>query len=161
MVTFLEKEQLKFLLINLLALAVLQPGAVAFANFDAPYGFLKDLSAWLQAYIGAVPFILIYTFWNREKLGKKVIGDYLIFAALLMSFSYYISKLVVADINPNFSFEDFLILCPVSMVLALMLFIPSLIHIHRLYYPYDLPLRIAEILVVLAVFLVYTKLRES
>lgn len=161
MVAFLKREQLKFLLINLLALAVLQPGAVAFANFDAPYGFLKDLSAWLEAYIGVMPLIVIYAVWDREKLGKKVIGGYLIFTALLMSLSYYLSKLVVADINPSFSFKDFLILCPVSTLLALMLFIPSLVHIHRLYYSYDLPLVIAELLVVLAVFLVYTKLRES
>ena len=71
MVTFLKREQLKFLLVNLLTLAVLQPGAVAFANFDAPYGFLKDLSAWLEAYVGTIPLVLIYAFWDREKLGKK------------------------------------------------------------------------------------------
>ena len=159
--TFLKREQLKFLLINLLALAVLQPGAVAFANFDSPYGFLKDLSAWLEAYVGTIPLVLIYAFWNREKLGKKVIAGYLIFAALLVAFSYHISKLVVAEINPNFSFKDFLILCPVSMMLALMLFIPSLIHIHRLYYPYDLPLIVVELLLVLATFLLHTKLRKS
>ncbi len=161
MVTFLKREQLKFLLVNLLTLAVLQPGAVAFANFDAPYGFLKDLSAWLEAYVGTIPLVLIYAFWDREKLGKKVIGGYLIFAALLVAFSYYISKLVVADINPNFSFTDFLILCPVSMVLALMLFIPSLVYIHRLYYSYDLPLIIAELLISFAALLLYTKLRKS
>ncbi|NJE07600.1 hypothetical protein E3E31_03520 [Thermococcus sp. M39] len=159
--TFLKREQLKFILLNLALLAFLQPGSIAFANFDAPYGFLKDLSAWLEAYVGAMPLVLIYAFWNREKLGKKLITGYLVFAALLISFAYHISKLAFAGVNSNFSFTDFLILCPISTLLALMFLIPSLMYIYRLYYSYDWPLVIVEILVALATFLVYTKLREE
>ena len=70
-VSLMRMEILELLLLCLGVLVLVQPGAVAFANFDAPYGFVVDLSAWLSAFIGASPVVFGYLAWRRRGFGLR------------------------------------------------------------------------------------------
>ncbi|RLF78744.1 hypothetical protein DRN38_06915, partial [Thermococci archaeon] len=71
-----QKEKLKFLFLTLGVLMITQPGAIAFANFDAPYGFYKDLAAWLSAYLGGAVILGIYGLLKRRELGFRFLSLY-------------------------------------------------------------------------------------
>lgn len=60
-------KTLKFWLLVVLSFVLTMPGAVAFANWDAPYGFYKDLSVWMSCASSALLLVLIYGAYEWRK----------------------------------------------------------------------------------------------
>jgi len=52
-----RRELVMILLVPVLAF----PGSIAFANWDAPYGFYKDFSTWLGSTVGGWLLLLPYS----------------------------------------------------------------------------------------------------
>lgn len=129
-------EGLKLALLCLGLLALVQPGAVAFANFDAPYGFMVDLAAWLSAFVGASPIIFGYLAWRRGAFGLKGIAAFagLILALALLIYAiqerYYASFRAQGYRPPAHLFLASFIL---SAVLALMILPVALLHLPQVY----------------------------
>lgn len=150
--------KMRFLFFTLGLLMITQPGAIAFANFDAPYGLYNDLSAWLSAYLGGGLFLFLYGLISRKKLGGTFLSFYFLHYVALLSFTYFLQRRVIGGINPSFSFLNFLALIFLSFLLALMLFVPSLFS--PPYYLYDRPLILLQLGIWLVCFLIFLKLRE-
>ncbi len=163
---------LYWLLVSL-AFVLTQPGAVAFANWDAPYGFYKDLSVWMAC---AGAFLLLVTAygliqWKRKRLDliHPMGAGMLTLTATLLGYwaegpirgemGYGSSNILV------FIFGSFL-----GLVLSLTLLLTVLPYLilggglGELYHPYDRPLLAAWFisLAVSAVLLtVYAKTRRG
>ena len=152
-----------------LAFTLTQPGAIAFANWDAPYGFYKDLSVWLSC---AGAFLLLVTaygimLWRRGELHP--INPFLtsVIAASTIWFGYWAEGFIRGEMGYGSSnILVFIIGGFIGLVLSLML-LPMAIPYAltgELYYPYDGPL-IAAWLISLTVSVVlsviYVKTRKG
>ncbi|WP_297498225.1 hypothetical protein [Thermococcus sp.] len=156
-----------------LAFTLTQPGAIAFANWDAPYGFYKDLSTWMSC---AGAFLIIATAyglieWRRERLSPA----HPLGTGILTTFTILLGYWAEDPIRGQMGYGSPNILVFIAggfigLILALMLLpmmMPSLFlggGLDELYYPYDRPL-IATWLVSLAVSVVllgiYVKIRRK
>lgn len=68
-------KTLEFWLLTLLSFVLTMPGAVAFANWDAPYGFHKDLATWMSCASAALLLVLIYGAyeWKNGRLSFGIL----------------------------------------------------------------------------------------
>jgi hypothetical protein len=71
----MRSKTLEYWLMVVLSFVLTMPGAVAFANWDAPYGFYKDLSVWMSCSGAALVLVFIYGLylWRRRELGTPSI----------------------------------------------------------------------------------------
>lgn len=104
---------------------ITQPGAIAFANFDAPYGFYKDLSAWLSAYLGGALILMGYGILKRKELGTKFLSIYGLHYMVLFILTYFLELKVIGNINPSFSVLSLFFLSFLGFLLSIMLFLPA------------------------------------
>lgn len=148
----------KYWLMVLLVFVITQPGSIAFANWDAPYGLYKDLSVWLSSVAGGLLPVLAYGLyeWRNEKLGPVnllLTGLLLILMALM---GYRAELALGGEMGyGSGNIVLFVIGGLVGFVLSVMLLVVSIPHIltGELYYPYDKPLVAVWLLTVLATLL--------
>ncbi len=163
------KDAYGFWLLVVLAFVLTQPGAIAFANWDAPYGFYKDLSVWLSSSAGGLLLVIAYGLyeWKREKLGyaniilaavivvlTAIIG-YRAELALGGEMGYGSGNIVLFVIGGLIGFALSIMLLPFSLPYSLT---------GDLYYPYDRPLVVAwvvMIIIAIALLAAYLKARKE
>ncbi|WP_052315866.1 hypothetical protein [Thermococcus sp. PK] len=154
----MERVKLRLLFFSLAVLMITQPGAIAFANFDAPYGFYKDLSAWLSSYLGGALILMGYGILKRKELGTKFLSLYGLHYVVLFAFAYFLELKVIGDINPSFSAVNLLSLSILGFLLSMMLFLPAIFS--PPYYPYDAPLLLIQLALWIASFYIFLRFRE-
>ncbi len=167
-----SRVALYWLLVSL-AFTLTQPGAVAFANWDAPYGFYKDLSTWMSC---AGAFLIIATAyglieWRRERLSPLHPLGAGIVTTLTILLGYWAEGQVRGQMGYGTSnILTFIIGGFLGLVLSLTLLLTVLPYLilggglGELYQPYDRPLLAAWLisLAVSAVLLaVYAKTRRG
>lgn len=81
----MNREAKIFILGNLILFLVTQPGAIVWANWDAPYGVMRDLTTWISSFVGLSPVLLAYLILRRSLFGKKVIFAYI---AVILTLAY-------------------------------------------------------------------------
>ncbi|WP_167912154.1 hypothetical protein [Thermococcus sp. 21S7] len=148
----------KYWLMVLLVFVITQPGSITFANWDAPYGFYKDLSVWLGSAAGGLLLVLAYGLyeWGRGKLSPVnllLTGVVLISAAVI---GYRAELALGGEMGyGSGNIVLFVIGGLIGFTLSVMLLIVSLLHIltGELYYPYDRPLVIAWLVMMVATLL--------
>ncbi|WP_198362101.1 hypothetical protein [Thermococcus pacificus] len=168
----MEHRVVLYWLLVSLAFTLTQPGAITFANWDAPYGFYKDLSTWLSC---AGAFLILITAygiieWRRERLRPiHPLG-----AGILSTFTILLDYWAEGFIRGEMGYGSsnilvFIIGGFIGLLLALMLLFPMIIYIFvegldGFYYSYDMPLIVAW-LVSLAVsatlLVIYVKIRRG
>ncbi len=160
------KIYLKFALLNLFMLLITQPGSIAFANFDAPYGFLKDFTTWIMSFIGLSPLSLLYLILKRDQINRKIILGYVIFILATAFVVYRIQQLLFEGFrSPSYqlSFPLFLFACFLSALLSLMILPAAVTNLSEIYlrYDYDKPLGIIEILILILIIMISYRLKNS
>ncbi len=164
----MESKPLLYWLLVSLAFTLTQPGAIAFANWDPPYGFYKDLTEWMSCAGAFLILVTVYGVirWRRKGLGLihplgagilatvTIILGYWVEGFIRGKMGYGSSNVLVFIIGGFFGLILALMLLPMGIPYALT---------GELYYPYDRPL-VAAWLVSLAVSMVllviYVKTRE-
>ncbi|MCX9011461.1 MAG: hypothetical protein OIN66_10105 [Candidatus Methanoperedens sp.] len=156
----------KFILLNLVILFIVQPGSIILANFDAPYGFMRDLTTWLSSYVGLSPVALIYLVKKRESIRKEAIPVYIIFILVLAYVIYTVQQPLFEgfrspDYKPNFFV--FLAVYVLSAFISIMLLPVAIVHLDEVYlgYGYDLPLGLANLVIFVLITVLYVHLRRS
>ncbi|NJE75838.1 hypothetical protein E3E37_02730 [Thermococcus sp. ES12] len=149
----------RYWLLVVLAFVVTQPGSIAFANWDAPYGFYKDLSVWLGSSAGGLLLVLAYGLyeWGRKKLGSAN----LILSAVVLVLTVVVGYSAELAIDGEMGYGSgnivlFVIGGFLGFILSVMLLLVSLPYVPTgdFYYPYDCPLVIAWlVLIAVAVLL--------
>ncbi len=165
----MKSRTIAYWLLVTLAFVLTQPGAIAFANWDAPYGFYKDLTEWMGC-VGA--FLILVTAygiieWKRKELDltHPLAAGLLAVATILLGYwaegfirgemGYGSSNILVFIIGGFFGLILALMLLPMGIPYALT---------GELYYPYDRPLVIAwltSLAVVLVLSALYLKARRE
>lgn len=132
----MRMEVLRLILLCLGVSVLVQPGAVAFANFDAPYGFLVDLAAWLSAFVGASPMVFGYLAWRRKAFGLKGVAIFSAFILALAILAYAIQWHCYGDfLAPGYHPPIYVLPASfiLSTVLALMILPEALLHLPQVY----------------------------
>ncbi|WP_297549111.1 hypothetical protein [Thermococcus sp.] len=144
----MEAKAISYWFIVSLGFTLTQPGAVAFANWDAPYGFYKDLSVWLSCAGAFLVLVTLYglALWKREKLNPVHPIGAGVLATLTLFLGYWAEGFIRGRMGYGSSNAVmFLIGGFVGLFLALMILLMMIPHIFvggldGLYYPYDRPL---------------------
>ncbi len=142
-----RREILKFILLNLVLLFITQPGSIAYANFNAPYGFMVDLTTWISSFIGLSLIAILYL---HDRFGRKWALRY---SLLILSLAYVVHLVQEPYFEPfrapgyHLIFPGFLILSLLGALISLVLLPISIFQIKHLYldYGYDLPLGVANL----------------
>lgn len=163
------KDVLIFWMLILSIFILTQPGAIAFANWDAPYGFYKDLSVWMGCAAAGLVLVLAYGLreWKRGKVGfANIILAAAVFV-LTAAIGYHAELALGGEMGyGSRNFLAFLIGGFIGLVLSLMLLPASLLYALTgdLYYPYDRPLMaVWAVMVIIAIALMtaYLKARKE
>lgn len=164
----MNREAKIFILGNLILLLVTQPGAIVWANWDAPYGFMRDLTTWISSFVGLSPVLLAYLILRRSLFGKKVIFAYIAVILTLAYAAYSLQQPLFEGFrSPTYepNFLTFLGVGVIGGVLSIMLLPLALLHIDRVYlgYGYDLSLGLVNltILLIIILLLLHTLRRSS
>ncbi len=155
----------KLILLNLILLFITQLGSIVLANFDAPYGFLRDLTTWISSFIGLSPIILGYLVLRKNYIDKKVIFAYIIFLFTLAFLTYHAERSLFQGFrSPKYkpTFLNFLFGCILSAVISLVTLPTAIINLKEVYltYTYDIPLGFSNLIILWAIILFSKKLRE-
>nr|QEK15761.1 hypothetical protein FPV09_03130 [Thermococcus aciditolerans] len=137
---------------------ITQPGSIAFANWDAPYGFYKDLSVWLSSAAGGLLLVLAYGLyeWRNGKLSSVnllLVGGTVLLTAII---GYRAELALGGEMGyGSGNIVLFVIGGLIGFILSVMLLLISLPYIPtgELYYPYDRPLVIAWLAMIAATLL--------
>ncbi|WP_297477530.1 hypothetical protein [Thermococcus sp.] len=165
----MKSRVVSYWLLASLAFSLTGPGAVAFANWDAPYGFYKDLSVWLGCAGSFLLLMALYGLmeWRRTKLSlthPTVAG---IMAAITIAVGYLAEGFIGDEAGYGSSnILTFIIGGFFGLALSLMLLPGVLLALMTgdLYQPNDRPLLIAwlvSLAVSLALFGVYLEIRRA
>ena len=93
-----RREVLIFIELNLIALVILQPAAIMFANWDSPFSAGRNFTDWIIGYLGCWPLFAYYLKSKKEYFGTSILKNYMIY---LISVSYLITALlVIFDMSP-------------------------------------------------------------
>ena len=136
---------------------VTQPGSIAFANWDAPYGFYRDLGAWMGASFGGllVVFALGIRWWRKGKLGPLHLGMTVLLLGIVGHMGLTADNIAMSEIGITYSFPEFIVGSLLEFMLAVMtapIYLPYALT-GNLYYPYDRPLVVAWLVIVVATLL--------
>jgi hypothetical protein len=163
-----EKKQyvLKFVLLNLVLLFIVQPGSIGYANFDAPYGFMVDLTAWLSSFVGVSPVAFMYLYRKRAMIDGRMFYAYGAFITGLALLTYYVQQPLFEGFrSPGYTpgFPLFLLGSLLGAVLSLGLLPFSILKLNQIYlgYGYDLPLGIANLVILTLIIALSLKLRHK
>jgi len=159
---------LKFCLLALLVFVVTFPGSIAFANWDAPYGFYKDLSVWLSSVAGGLLFVSAYALWKWKRGELRISATILAIALLTITAIVGYQAEIALGGEVGYGSGNILLFVVggvLGFVLSLMLLPMSLFHALTgdLYYPHDRPLVIAWLLMIvltLLIGMIYVKERR-
>ncbi|WP_258084518.1 hypothetical protein [Thermococcus thermotolerans] len=165
----MKAAELRFWLMVTLAFVLTQPGAIAFANWDAPYGLYKDLSVWMSCAAAGLVLVLAYGLygWRNGELSLLdpiLAGGVLILTALI---GYRAELALGGEMGyGSGNFLGFLIGGFIGLVLSLMLLPASLLYALTgdLYYSHDRPLTIAwvsMVIIAIALMAAYIKARKE
>jgi uncharacterized membrane protein YozB (DUF420 family) len=151
-----KREHMEFILLNLVLLFITQPGSITFANFDAPYGFLKDFTTWMSSFIGLSLIPLSYLILKRNSIDRKVIPIYAAFILIMAFMTYYIEQLLFEGFrSPNYlpTFLTFLFTCFLRAFLSLLILPIAITNLGKTYlsYDYDIPLGLANLVILLII----------
>ncbi|GAB6102255.1 hypothetical protein JCM16138_14780 [Thermococcus atlanticus] len=160
----MRKANFRFWLLVVLAFVLTQPGSIAFANWDMPYGFYKDLSVWMSCAAAGLVLVLVYGLyeWRNGKLSSVnllLVGITVLLTAII---GYHAGLALGGKMHPNFL--AFLIGGFIGLVLSLMLLPASLLYALTggLYYPYDRPLAVAwVVMIIIAIVLLVAYLKAK
>jgi len=147
-----RKLELRFLLFVLLVPVITFPGSITFSNWDAPYGFGKDLSVWLSSIVGGWLFLLAYGAWNCRK--GRIRASYIGFLAIITVVTSVAGYWVELSLHGECGFgSGNIVRYAVSgipgFILSLTLFPVSLLYlITGNIYSYDRPLVVAWLVLV-------------
>ncbi|NJE06144.1 hypothetical protein E3E36_08325 [Thermococcus sp. M36] len=165
----MRSRALLFWLLMILAFVLTQPGAIAFANWDAPYGFYKDLSVWMSCAGAGLILVLAYGvhMWGKGDLGlANLIGAISLITATIW-LGYWMEKAIGGEMGyGSGNVLVFLIGGFIGLVLSLMLLPISLPYVLTgdLYYPYDRPLMVvwvAMVIIAIVLLVAYLKARKE
>ncbi len=95
----MNREAKIFILGNLMLLFVTQPGAIVWANWDAPYGFMGDFTTWISSFVGLSPVLLTYLILRRKFFGKKAIFAYITIILTLAYAAYSLQQPLLKDLG--------------------------------------------------------------
>lgn len=84
----LHRTGADFLLINLLLLVLTQPGALALAGFDPPFGLTVSTTTWMAAFVGASPLAILYLLIKSEGLGRRFLPATVAYIVLVLAVAY-------------------------------------------------------------------------
>lgn len=147
----------KYWLMVLLIFVVTQPGAIAFANWDAPYGFYRDLAAWMEASFGGLLGIIILEahWWRKGRLSPAHLTVTVILLGIVVYIGLTADRMAFSEIGITHSLLGFVVGSVLAFALAVMIapacFLQAVVG--ELYYPYDRPLVIAWLLMVITALL--------
>ncbi|WP_048148010.1 hypothetical protein [Palaeococcus ferrophilus] len=162
----MNPKTIMFWLLVVLSFLLPMPGAVAFANWDAPYGFYKDLATWLECSSSALLLVLGYGAYERKR--GEISRGTLIAAVLLWIVTVGLGYLPQGPIRGEMGYGggnvlSFLFGGLVGLLLSLMLFpmtLPDILAGGP--YPYDRPLVIVwYVLLVMAVVLAVACIKKK
>jgi hypothetical protein len=162
------KVALYWLLVTL-SFSLTQPGAVAFANWDAPYGFYKDLSTWMECSGAFLTLVLAYGIhlWRKNELSTF----HIITTAFLAIGTFWLGYWAEGFLRGEMGYGtggpiSFIVGGFIALILSLILLPMTLPYALAggLYYPYDRPLIIAwaiSVAVSIVLLLAYMKGRRG
>ena len=120
-----DREFKIFILFNALVLFFTLPGAITAANFDS-WGFLCEISFWLDGFIGLTPLIVLYLIIKKE---KKLLLFYLPFLFILCLFAWQIGDYAFKEFGGiKHSFLDHFACYPAVAILWLLLSLEIYLH---------------------------------
>lgn len=168
-----NREVKKFILLNLIILFITQPGSLALASWDAPYGFMRDLTTWISSFVGLSPITLIYLILKRDSIGKKAIPAYIAFILILAYVTYSLQiPLFERFAAPGYkpSFLIFLYGCVLSSVISILVLLNILKNIGTgaakldpgdFLSHYNILLGAVNLVILLLIILLLRELREN
>ncbi len=139
----LRNGTLKVLLWVTLSFVITMPGAIAFANWDAPYGFHKDLATWMSCASALLTTLLIYNVFRRKRLSGEdlLIAGFIVFAVLIGQMA---QRNICGQMGYRCDILSFFLGGFAGLFLSLLLFPVVLWEVLTFgMYPYDRPLIIA------------------
>ncbi|ASJ09089.1 hypothetical protein A3L11_07545 [Thermococcus siculi] len=167
----MESKTVLYWLLITLSFALTQPGAITFANWDAPYGFYKDLSVWLSCAGAALVLVFIYGLhlWRRGELGVPSLIATVPLIAGTFWLAYWTEGFIRGEMGYGTTgIAGFIVGAFIGLLLSLLLLPMALPRAltGELYYPYDGPLVLAwyfllGVAVLLSVALYLQKKREK
>jgi len=155
----------RFLLLVLLVPIVAFPGSITFANWDAPYGFYKDLATWLGSTAGGWLVLLAHEAWHLRK--ERARARYILALVLLIALTAiagYRAELALHGENGfgSGSPVNYMVGGLIGFALSLMLLPLSLPYvITGNVYPHDRPLVVAWLVLVVAFSVLITLSRKT
>ncbi|NJE31049.1 hypothetical protein E3E38_08335 [Thermococcus sp. 18S1] len=140
-----------------LVFVLTQPGAIAFANWDAPYGFYKDLATWMEASFGGLLVVLVLGLhrWRKGNLNPIHPAVTVILLGAVGYIGLTADNIAFSEMGITHSFPEFVVGSILALILAVMSTPISIPHAitGELYYPYDRPLVIAWLVMMVATLL--------
>ncbi len=165
------KECRNIVLATLILLAVVQPGAIIAATTDAPYNLARSLSIWGEAFLGGSPLLLAYAlvrhFRTKERKVLICAGGVLVFVVVVAVLSLHFDRVGMepyfresGEALPDRNLIWLLVVSGLTFLLSVM----SLAWIWELPQvysdPFDVPLGIIEILLIVSIVLLAVKGRK-
>jgi len=154
-----HKTYRNVLLATLLLAALVQPGAIVIAGWDAPYTLSNSLSIWGEAFVGGSPLLLAYAMVQflrtRDKRYLWSFGIVVVIVAVVGGglYVYFLHHWAAAD-RPGSLFQ-FVVGCELAFLLSLL----SIWYAPLAYLDpanlYNLPLYIAEALLLIGIALLW------
>ncbi|WP_461865716.1 hypothetical protein [Thermococcus sp.] len=151
------KDTLCFWILVTLIFILTQPGAIVFGNLDAPYGFYRDLSEWLETSLGGLLIILPYGVfqWKRGRVSRN---NFLLYLAVIIAtavIAYWADMVAFSSIRGGLSIASFIELSFLGFIFSLIVLFLMITNHHSFpyYYPYDRPLVIAWLVMIVATLL--------
>ena len=156
-VAMLGKECRNIVLATLILLAVVQPGAIGVATWDAPYNLARSLSTWGEAFLGGSPLLLAYALarYFRTKERKVLIctGGVLVFVVVVAVLSLHFDRVGMGERLPERNLVWLLEVSGITFLLSVMS-LAWIWELPQLYSdPFDVPLGIVEIILIASVVL--------
>lgn len=120
----------------------------------------------MEAAFGVSVFVFLYGLWRREKIWSISLTLHALLLISIAVVGYRANVLALDEVNPNFSFFDFIVVSFLMASMALYLFLPSLpwVLTGKAYYSHDRPLVIAEAVltaIAVTIYLLYRKSEEK
>ncbi len=141
----MRSETLKLWLIAVFSFVLTMPGAVAFANWDAPpYGFSKDLATWMSCAGSALIFVILYGGvyeWRKGSISLKSLVSLVFVWIITILVGLTAQSGICGQMGYRCGFSTFIIAGFPGLFLSLMLFPRALPEILAggPYPPYDRP----------------------
>ncbi|MBP1912612.1 hypothetical protein [Thermococcus stetteri] len=153
----MRTRTLELWILVVLSFVITIPGAVAFANWDAPYGFSKDLATWMSCAGSALIFVILYGVyeWRKGSISLKSLVSLVFVWIITILVGLTAQSEICGQMGYRCGFSTFILAGFPGLFLSLMLFPMALSEILvGGAYPYDRPLVVVwYILLAVVIFL--------